>query len=70
MDIRKDLVGKAPKIGDTIAFNPAKYKGLFIGKIIAFAKSGLPEVSTEKHIGQTNNSGNYTPKTGFVIIED
>ena len=70
MEIRKDVMGKLPKIGDTIAFIPPKYKNgqVYVGKIVSFTKSGLPEVMPTEHIGQTNNSGGYSPKNGFVLV--
>jgi len=72
-DIRKDIFGIEPEIGDMIVYNPVKYKGLVYGKCIGFVKSGLPEIeiNTDKfpqYIGQATANGNYTPKTGFVII--
>jgi len=70
VDIRKDILGREPKIGDTIAFNPAGYKGLVNGVVININKSGLPEINPgEKYMGQPNNNGNYAPKTGFVIAK-
>lgn len=44
MEIKKDLFGNTPKIGDIIVFNPPKYKGLVYSSIIGFTKAGLPQV--------------------------
>lgn len=68
MDIRKDIIGNVPQIGDTIAFNPPAYKGLVFGKILSFSKSGLPEVCGDNYYAK-NISGGYSPKTGFAIIK-
>lgn len=59
MDIREDNMGKTPKIGDKIAYNPPYYKGLETHIVTGFAKSGLPYLDDSKK----------TPKTGFVIVE-
>ena len=61
MDIRKDILGRKPKIGDIIVYNPPYYKGIIKGFIVSFTKSGLP-------ILNTMNSG-ITPKTGFAIVD-
>ena len=65
-----DIFGIVPEIGDLIAYNPPKYKGLIFGKCVGFAKSGLPllEIASNenRYPGQFNNDGFYTPKTGFV----
>ena len=59
MNVRQDNLGKTPKVGDKIAYNPPYYKGLEIYTVTGFAKSGLP------YLGDSKN----TPKTGFVIVE-
>ena len=73
MDIRKDIVGNTPKVGDTIAFNPPRYKGLIFGKVVSFSKVGLPEIDAKEkdilYFGR-NLDGRYSPKTGFVVIKD
>ena len=38
MDIRKDILGREPKVGDVIAFNPPAYKGLVFGEVLSFSK--------------------------------
>lgn len=77
MEIRKDLIGKTPKIEDVVCWNPAKYKGLVYGKIVEFRKNnGLPVVKIDikfenQYLG--TNSGiinHYVPKTGFIIINN
>jgi len=70
--MKQDIFGLIPEIGDTIVFNPAKYKGLVSGECVGFSQSGLPKISMEdKHVymGQMSKDGCYTPKTGFVIIK-
>ena len=60
--MKKDIFNKTPKIGDTIVFNPPKYKGVMSSIIVGFSKAGLPMVN---HIpGCLSNS----IKTSFVII--
>ena len=60
MDIRKDILGNIPKIGDTIAFNKPSYKGLSHGIVLSFSKAGLPEMNVDNK---------YSPKTGFIIAK-
>ena len=75
MEIKKDILGNTPKVGDTIVFNPTGYKGLMSGVVAGFAKSGMPEVKPERvydnnsDYGKLNKNGMYTPKTGFVVAE-
>lgn len=61
--IRLDEFGVEPKVGDLIAFNPAKYKGLVTGTCRGFSESGLPEVEIpkvqNKRYGRPNASGFY-----------
>ena len=75
MEIRKDLLGKEPEIGSFIAYNPPYYKGLKIGKVMSFTKSGLPLVVPTEDLVEFEDSEDkecylYSPKTGFVIVED
>jgi len=80
MEIRKDILGNTPKIGDIIVFNPPREKGLVAAKVFGFAKSGLPKVIefykmrwVEKEINAGNGDYLYfsnTPKTGFAIIQN
>lgn len=70
--IQTDIFGITPEVGDIIIYNSPKYKGLVVGKCVGFSTSGLPELDIDKNIyggylGQRNNSGYYTPKTGFVV---
>lgn len=73
MEIRNDILGRRPEIGDTIVFNPPHYKGLVYGICVGFKKgSGLPIIGdlSENYFGtDEDEAGNeyYTPKTGFVI---
>lgn len=77
MEIQKDILGNIPKVGDTIVFNPPKYKGLLSGEITSFTKSGLPKI--EKINGNVTfnwslkyaieRDGFYSVKTGFAIIK-
>ena len=67
-EIRKDVFGIIPEIGDLIAFNPANNKGLIVSECKGFSSSGLPEVEfIEGMRGSCNLSGYYSPKTGFVV---
>ena len=72
MDIRKDIIGNIPQIGDIIAFNPPAYKGLVFGEVLSFSKVGLPEINAKNndvfYYGR-NIAGRYSPKTGFVIAK-
>ena len=75
MEIRKDLLRKEPEIGSFIAYNPPYYKGLKIGKVMSFTKAGLPLVVPTKDLVKFEDSEDkecylYSPKTGFVIVED
>jgi len=47
-EVRKDIFGVEPEIGDLIAFNPPRYSGLISGICMGFAESGLPEVDTNQ----------------------
>ena len=67
-EIRKDVFGVIPEIGDLIAFNTANHKGLIVSECKGFSSSGLPEVEfIEGMRGSYNLSGYYSPKTGFVV---
>lgn len=77
VEIRKDLLGKEPQLGSFIAYNPPYFKGIIIGKIVAFSSSGLPRVvrTTQLehfYIDDLEKQERWlnTPKTGFVIVED
>jgi len=73
MKIQTDIFGVTPKIGDTIVYNPPKYKGLVVAKCMGFTKSGLPELAFDdkySYHGQRNGNGFYTPKTGFLIHKE
>jgi hypothetical protein len=74
---KKDILGKTPKLYDIIAYNPPSYKGLVHGLCIGFTNAGLPKVDMDtadygnysiKYHMQKN--GYYTPKTGFVCIDN
>jgi hypothetical protein len=64
--IRKDIMGVIPKIGDVIIYNPPYYKGIVKAKVTGFSKTGLP--ITDYLVNDWNK--NPTPKTGFVIIKN
>ena len=49
MHIRKDILGREPKVGDVIAFNPPAYKGLVFGEVLSFSKVGLPEINAKNN---------------------
>lgn len=79
MEIRKDILGRTPRIGDKVAWNPPHYKGLVFGEVIDFKKgSNLPMIRIDdqfkdRYIGQScgvfEGNGVYVPKTGFVIAD-
>ena len=71
-EIRKDIFGNIPQIGDIIVYNIPYYKGLCYGECVAFSNSGLPEIKPKdnKYMGRANNNGNITPKTRFVIYRN
>ena len=73
MDIRKDIIGNIPQIGDTIAFNRPSYKGLSYGIVLSFSKAGLPEMNVDHidSIGRYSKTieNKYSPKTGFAVIK-
>lgn len=64
--IRKDIMGDTPNIGDTIAYNPPKWKGLITTKVIGFSEVGLPIVEYKPYSWL---KGNQSPKTGFIIAK-
>ena len=77
VEIRKDLLGKEPEIGSFIAYNPPYFKGIIIGKVVAFSSSGLPRVVRREQLQhfytddlERQERRLNTPKTGFVIVED
>jgi hypothetical protein len=74
MKKRKDIFENTPEIGDTIVYNPAKYKRLIFGKCVGFSKSsGLPLLEIDEsfgYVGQKNTDGTHSPKTGFVIYKN
>lgn len=75
MEKRKDMFGVTPEIGDTVVWNPARYKGLVFGKVIDYRKNnGLPIIEADARytntcIGQNTGTGHnhYVPKTEFVV---
>ena len=81
--IKCDMLGNFPKIGDTIAFNPPKFKGLITGKIIGFTSTGSPKLQISKEHAETNwklkyaiisnmklyGAEFYTPRTNWVIAK-
>lgn len=86
MKIRQDIVGKIPKLFDVICYNPPKWKGIKLAIVVAFAKSGLPiiiDIDDLEAYGSDESfrlaikkflniyeEWRYTPKTGFIIIEN
>jgi len=40
-EIRKDILGRELNIDDVVVFNPPKYKGIILGKIIRFTPKGI-----------------------------
>ena len=77
MEHRKDIMEQIVELGDTVCWNPVKYKGLVFGIIVDFQKgNGLPIVLVDKqfqHRYLGNNAGQkhqYVPKTGFILIKE
>lgn len=73
-NVRKDLLGNTPSVGDIIVFNPPRYKGLVHGVCIGFSSGGLPKVNKIVNVSgyvraQLDREGFYTPKTGFVCVK-
>ena len=71
MEIRCDILGVIPEIGDIIIFNPPKYKGLIFGDCMGFTKVGLPKVGNLNCVMYPfeydyKRDGFYVPKTGFI----
>lgn len=69
--IRKDILGVEPNEGDTIVYNPPKYKGLIFGICIGFTEVGLPKVAELNYVPGNlkynyGKKGFLVPKTGFV----
>lgn len=60
---KKDILGREPQIGDIIAYNPPRKKGMDYGKVIGYSVTGLPVV--DKPVGW----GHSSPRTGFAIIK-
>ena len=76
MEIRKDILGNTPEVGNTIVFNPPRYKGLVYGECIGFTTVGLPKVKLSDEIpwdyymkSEMNRRGYYAPRTGFIIAK-
>ena len=65
-EIRKDIFGITPELGDLIAFNPARYKGLVVGECVDYTSVGLPVVMLTD-IYNSDDKGTVTPKTGFIV---
>ena len=65
-EIRKDVFGVIPELGDLIAFNPARYKGLVVGECVDYTSVGLPVVMLTD-IYNSDDKGTVTPKTGFIV---
>ena len=79
MEIRTDLLGRTPRIGEKVAWNPPHYKGLVFGEVVDFKKgSNLPMIRIDDQFKERNCGdsagifeGNevFVPKTGFVIAD-
>ena len=72
--MKTDLFGNIPKVGDIIVFNPPRYKGVAVGKIVGFGKTGFPQLVEIKEENSNSwmyweitDKGYYTVKTNFVI---
>lgn len=78
-----DKLGREPQVGSLICYNPPRYKGIVIAKVIAFNKSGSPisvdledynEYEMDIFIGiesplYLQRAYGYTPRTGFVVVQ-
>jgi hypothetical protein len=40
-EFRKDRIGQELKINDVVVFNPPRYKGILLGKVIKFTPKGV-----------------------------
>ena len=73
MQVRKDIFGNVPQIGDTIVFNPPSYKGLVWGKCSGYTNCGLPKITSKTNISSINHKiemdGYYAPRTEFVVVK-
>jgi len=67
MEIRKDILGNTPKLGDKVAFNPPRRKGLIWGTVVGFSSTGLPKLNFDEKQGYYREE--YTPKTGFIVAQ-
>lgn len=71
-EIKRDIFGNIPNVGDIIIFNPPSYKGLVFGECIGFTNAGVPKVIGEM-INRSSMSwefrqkGCYSVKTNFAI---
>ena len=78
-----DKLGVEPQIGALICYNPPRYKGIVIAKVIGFTKTGfsisidlqrweayeLEVFLEERSVEQLLRLYSYTPRTGFVVIQ-
>lgn len=76
MKKRLDFFGVEPQIGDEIAYNPPRYKGLVKGICVGFSPGGLPQLSKliensnihyNVRLVESNSDNLFIPKTGFII---
>lgn len=72
-NIRQDLLGNTPNIGDLIGFTPPRNSGLTYGTCIGFTRVGLPKVNNLNNGSNylkrlVINQGYYAPKTGFFVV--
>ena len=78
-----DKLGREPQVGSLICYNPPRYKGIVIARVIAFHKSGSPisvdlddynEYEMDMLIAEESplnlqRAYGYTPRTGFVVVQ-
>jgi len=75
-NFKTDIFGNEPEVGDTIVFNPPKYKGLISGTCLGFTATGAPKVNLDVESNKLHytafanyiTNGYYVPKTEFVVI--
>ena len=64
--MRKDIFGFPVEIGDIVAYNPPKYKGMVIGEIIGFT----PQMIKVRNFHNDNTSNVYEVALELTGIYD
>jgi len=71
-EVRRDIFGNIPKVGDIIIFNPLRYKGLVYAECIGLTSCGGPKVIGDMLTSWPMSThikfdGFYSVKTNFAI---